>query len=130
MEFYCTDVFCKELRKLKKKKSYRDLDKIIIEKFLKVNDDLLSNRGTNLNRNHEQPYIRYANKPSAYRFYYFVFIEEKKLFLHFLHPKTGTSGAPTVTEEFISNSHTELENAIINKDIYKIGYSNNKLTFK
>ena len=100
MRIFCLDDFKVEFEKLISKKSYRDLQRELINYFFdKSVEDLKS--GTRLNNDDEIPYIKKRLRGSGgYRCYFLlIIIKDECLYLIFVHPKTGPSGSSNITDE-------------------------------
>jgi hypothetical protein len=120
MTVYCLDDFKKEFEKLKKNKSYNDIEIEIIGYFFnKSINELLS--GTRLNNSETSPYIKKRLKGrGGYRFYFLIIIKDENLFLMFVHPKTGAEGATSITEESKSHLYKKILSCIKSNDLYLV----------
>ena len=89
MDIFCLEDFKVEFEKLKGKKSYSSIEDDIIKYFFGKNAQELSS-GVRLNNSRETPYIKKRiNGSGGFRFYYLLIIKDEKLYLMFVHPKTG-----------------------------------------
>ncbi len=112
MTIFCTLEFKKEFDKLLRKKSYKSLEKALIDYFFVDNitsEDLKS--GVNLTNSNERPFIKTRIGGSGgFRCYYYLFIIDSKLYLTFVHPKSGTYGYSNTTQQ---KRKSLIENLII-----------------
>src|ERR1700685_1311951 len=99
MTIFCLDDFKTEVERLKRKNSYRDIEPDLIKYFFNTSIDKLKS-GTRLNNSEITPYIKKRiNGSGGYRIYYLLIIKEEKVYLIYVHPKTGPFGSPNITEE-------------------------------
>lgn len=120
--------FKSQIELLKRKNSYREIEKIVIDYiFDKASEDLKS--GTCLNNNLQIPFIKKRLGGSGgYRIYYLLKPKDKKLYLMFIHPKTGPYGSPNLTDEGKTEIYKEVANAIDKNNLYEVTCSENKST--
>ncbi|MBD3329465.1 hypothetical protein GF357_03155 [Candidatus Dojkabacteria bacterium] len=130
MEIYCIEEFKNEYDKLKKKKSYNTIEKDIIDYFIgKNSSDLCS--GTRLNNSEHEPYIKTRiNGSGGFRVYFLLLIKKEKLYLMFVHPKTGSMGAENITDESKTKLYKKVLKGIKTQSLYEINEEKNKLIFK
>lgn len=99
MRIFCTNYFKESFERLKGKKPYRDLEAEIIQYFFGKSVPQLTN-GTRLNQIKNKPFIKKRLQGSGgYRVYYLLLIDSEKLYLLFVHPKTGPDGSQNITDE-------------------------------
>lgn len=126
MKIYCLEDFKVEFEKLSSKKSYRDLQKEIIDYFFnKSVEDLKS--GTRLNNNDDVPYIKKRLQGSGgYRCYYLLIIKERCIYLMFVHPKTGSIGSSNITDESKTYLYKKVHKSIQNSNLYELSLNEAK----
>ena len=100
MTIFCLEEFKVAFEKLKNKKSYNSIEKDIIDYFFDKSVEELSS-GTRLNNNNEIPYIK--KRLSGFRLYFLLIIKDEKLYLMFVHPKTGALGSENITDKSKAN---------------------------
>ncbi len=129
MNIFCLEDFKIEFEKLKKKNSYSTIEKDIIEYFFNKDiQELMS--GTRLNNSDTTPYIKKRLKGSGgLRVYFLFIIKEEKLYLMFLHPKTGSLGYENITDESKAFLYKKVLECIKNNNLFMILVENNKLVF-
>ena len=130
MEIFCISDFKEAVEKLIKKKSYFSLEIEIIDHFFNKPVEGLRS-GTRLNNSPDQPYIKKRLEGSGgYRVYYLLLIKEEKVFLMFVHPKTGAYGSSNITDESKNLIYKKVYEAIKTNDLYKLENINGKIDFK
>jgi hypothetical protein len=131
MEIYCLEDFKVEFDKLKSKKSYNNLEQEIINYFFdKTANQLCS--GTRLNHSDEAPYIKKRLRGSGgFRCYFLLIIKNDKLFLMFVHPKTGSQGAENITDDSKAHLYKKVLECIETNNLYnlKLNKSKTKISF-
>lgn len=131
MEIYCIEDFKVEFEKLISKKSYNTINQDIIDYFFnKSLPELCS--GTRLNNSDETPYIKKRlSGRGGFRVYFLLIMKEERLYLMFVHPKTGSLGAENINDESKTYLYKKVLNCIKSGDLYKfeINISNNTLVF-
>jgi len=131
MEIFCIEDFKIEFEKLTSKRSYKILHQEIINYFFKKSiADLRS--GTRLNNSDETPYIKKRLGGSGgYRAYYLLIVKEDRLYLMFVHPKTGSLGSDNINDESKAYLYKKVLNCIKTGDLYKVevDVSSNNLVF-
>lgn len=112
MDIFCTARFQKEFDKLMRKRSYRTLEAEVIGYFFGKEARELSN-GTRLNQSDTEPYIKKRlNGRGGFRIYFLLLIKNDRLYLMFVHPKTGSDGAENITDESKAAIYKEVLAAI------------------
>lgn len=100
--------------------------------FGKKSADLLS--GKRLNNSTDIPYIKKRlDGKGGYRVYFLVKIAEDKLYLMFMHPKTGPDGSDNITPESKAKIYKDVLTAIKENDLYELsinGTNSSKIDFK
>lgn len=126
MKILCHEDFKVEFEKLKDKKSYRDLEKVLIDYFFnKSVDNLMS--GTRLNNSDNTPYIKKRLSGSGgYRAYFLLLIKDEQLILMFVHPKTGSVGSPNITDESKAYLYKKVLSTIESNDLYELKLNDKK----
>jgi len=131
MEIYCLEDFKVEFDKLKSKKSYNNLEQEIIDYFFdKTANQLCS--GTRLNHSDETPYIKKRLGGSGgYRCYFLLIVKNDKLYLMFVHPKTGSQGAENITDNSKAHLYKKVLECIETNKLYnlKLNKSKTEITF-
>lgn len=129
MTIYCLEEFKEEFDKLRTKKHYKTLEKDVISYFSNKTAAELSN-GTRLNNSEHEPYIKKRLSGSGgFRFYFLLIIKNDKLYLMFVHPKTGPSGSPNITDESKTLLYKKVLAAIKINDIYEMDLSGSSIVF-
>ena len=121
MELFCSYDFHQAYHKLKKNNSYREIESLILKHFFDKTPLELC-EGTLLNNRSEvNPYIKKRLKGSGgFRVYYYLYFTDGKLFLLFVHPKSGSMGVPNIDDAFKAQIIKKLPEAIKNKEIYNL----------
>ncbi len=129
MTILCLEDFKVQFEKLKKKNSYSSIENDIIGYFFnKEIPQLVS--GTRLNNSDETPYIKKRlNGSGGFRVYFLLLIKDEKLYLMFLHPKTGSLGYENITDESKALLYKKVLENIRTNDLYIVSVGNNKLIF-
>lgn len=124
MNIFCLEEFKIAFEKMKSKKSYKSIEKDIIDYFFDKSVEELSS-GTRLNNNNEIPYIKKRlNGSGGFRVYFLLIIKDEKLYLMFIHPKTGTLGSENITDESKADLYELTLDTKINTIIFeKISHS-------
>ncbi len=130
MTIFCIEDFKIQFEKLKKKNSYSSIEDDIIEYFFdKKIQDLTS--GTRLNNSDDTPYIKKRlNGSGGFRIYFLLIIKKKKIYLMFLHPKTGSLGYDNINDESKALLYKKVLECIKENNLYKVIVENKKLVFK
>jgi hypothetical protein len=132
MDIFCLEDFKVEFEKLKGKKSYSSIEDDIIKYFFGKNAQELSS-GVRLNNSSETPYIKKRiNGSGGFRFYYLLIIKDEKLYLMFVHPKTGALGSENITDESKAFLYKKVLDSIKSNDLYQLTLNeeNKKIDFK
>jgi hypothetical protein len=132
MDIFCLEDFKVEFEKLKGKKSYSSIEDDIIKYFFGKNAQELSS-GVRLNNSSETPYIKKRiNGSGGFRFYYLLIIKDEKLYLMFVHPKTGALGSENITDESKAYLYKKVLDSIKSNDLYQLTLNeeNKKIDFK
>jgi hypothetical protein len=129
MTILCLEDFKIQFEKLIKKNSYSTIEKDIIGYFFEKEIHQLTN-GIRLNNSEEIPYIKKRlNGSGGFRIYFFIIIKEDKLYLMFLHPKTGSMGYENINDQSKAILYKKVLKAIKTNDFYEVSTFNNKLIF-
>ncbi len=130
MTILCIEDFKSEFEKLKKKNSYSSIEKNIIEYFFGKEVHQLTS-GTRLNNSDDTPYIKKRlNGSGGFRLYFLLVIKDEKVYLMFLHPKTGSLGYENITDESKALLYKKVLECIKTNNLYEVTTKNNKLVFK
>jgi hypothetical protein len=129
MTILCIEDFKIQFEKLKKKNSYSSIEKDIIDYFFgKEVNELIS--GTRLNHSAETPYIKKRiNGSGGFRVYFLLIIKDEKIYLMFLHPKTGSMGYDNITDESKSLLYKKVLDNILNNQLYLLSVEENRIIF-
>jgi|SRR5690606_24648483 len=129
MDVCCLDDFKIQYEKLRSIKAYKDLQAEIINYFFdKTISDLCN--GTRLNGHSEVPYIKKRLKGSGgYRVYYLLVIKSDCIYLMFLHPKNGPSGASNIDDDFKAALYKKVLVCIKKQDYYYLRLNDDKKSF-
>lgn len=132
MNIYCLQGFKDAFDKLIRKNAYKSLEQEIKSYFFNKTIDELSS-GVNLNRNLLNPYIKKRLQGKGkFRVYFLLKIKEDNLYLMFVHSKTGTYGAPNITDEYKTSLHKDVLECIKSDNLYelKLDEKSKKISFK
>lgn len=114
------------LKNLAPKKSYRDLEKEIIDYFFEKSTEELES-GVRLNNSDDTSYIKKRLKGrGGYRCYFLLVLKNESLYLMFVHPKTGTSGSSNITDESKTYLYKKVFKSIENQDLYELNLDETK----
>lgn len=120
MTIFCLEEFKVAFGKLKNKKSYNSIEQDIIDYFFDKSVEELSS-GTRLNLNNQAPYIKKRlNGSGGFRVYFLLIIKDEKLYLMFVHPKTGTLGSENITDKSKADLYKKAVECIKNDDLYEL----------
>ncbi len=129
MEIFCLEDFKVEFEKLKKKNSYSTIEGDIIEYFFQKEITQLMS-GTRLNNSDDTPYIKKRlNGSGGFRVYFLLVIKDEKIYLMFVHPKTGSLGYENITDESKALLYKRVLESIKTNKLYKITLDTNILVF-
>ncbi len=130
MTIFCIEDFKVQFEKLKKKNSYSSIEADIIEYFFDKEIQLLTS-GTRLNNSDDTPYIKKRlNGSGGFRIYFLLVIKDEKIYLMFLHPKTGSLGYENITDDSKALLYKKVLESINTKNLYEVVVDKNKLVFK
>ncbi|RFS16082.1 hypothetical protein [Emticicia sp. C21] len=122
MDIYCIEEFKNEYERLIRKKSYKELEKEIIEHFL-LGDPQSIITGKRLNNSADRPYIKKRLDGSGgYRVYFYAVIYNECIYLMFVHPKTGSLGGENITDEAKAMFYKSVLHCIENRLLYKLSH--------
>ena len=129
MKIFCIEDFKTEFDNLIKKKSYYSSEIELYDYFKnKEIPNIFS--ATNLNNDPKRPYLKKRLEGrGGYRIYYYVLILEAKVYLGFIHPKTGAYGKETLNPKEIKENFKKILYSIKNNDLYEIIFEDKKLKF-
>lgn len=106
MQFFFQQTFIDSIKKLLKKKSYRDCESALIKSIFELSDEEIHaiSEAYRLNPSGKNPItkLRVAadkGKSSSYRLYAFVIIKDGNFYIGHLYPKTGPKGKEALTEK-------------------------------
>lgn len=129
MRIFCLEDFKIGFEKMRKKNSYSSIENDIIDYFFNKDIQELTS-GTRLNNSDSTPYIKKRLKGSGgFRVYFLLIIKEEKLYLMFLHPKTGSLGYENITDQSKALLYKKVLEGIKNKSLFTVTEENNKLVF-
>lgn len=142
MQFFFQQSFINSIKKLLKKKAYRDCEAALIKSIFELSDEELFalSEAFRVNPSGENPIakLRVANnrgKSSSYRLYVFVIIRNGKINFGHLYPKTGPKGQEAlsakeenvVIKSLLGEVKSEsLKKVFLDKQKQKICYSKDK----
>ena len=130
MEIFCIEDFKIQFEKLKKKSSYSSIEEDIIAYFFGKEIAQLTS-GTRLNNSDDTPYIKKRlNGSGGFRIYFLLLIKAGKVYLVFLHPKTGSLGYDNITDKSKAVLYKRTLDGIKTNNLYEVTVSNSKLVFK
>jgi hypothetical protein len=126
MEIYSTEEFKGQIEQLRRKNAYRGIDEDIIKYFFgKTAEELKS--GRRLNLSDTAPYIKTRiNGSGGYRAYYLLLIKDDKLYLMFIHPKSGPLAASNMTTEGKAEIYKDILRDIKTKNLYDVSHNAKK----
>lgn len=130
MTIFCLEDFKVQFEKLKKKNSYSTIEEEIIEYFFEKNIQQLIS-GSRLNNSNEIPYIKKRlSGRGGFRIYFLLVIKHEKIYLMFLHPKTGSLGYENITDDSKALLYKKVLESIKTRNLYEVFVVKNKLVFK
>lgn len=130
MTIFCLEDFKIQFEKLKKNNSYSSIEKDIIEYFFDKEISQLAS-GTRLNNSDDIPYIKKRlNGSGGFRIYFLLVIKNERVYLMFLHPKTGSLGYENITDDSKALLYKKVLEGIQTNNLYELTIINNKLSFK
>ncbi len=132
MKIYCTPDFKSRIEKLSKNKSYKNINTCVGDHFFLERNENKFKNGSNLNSSQKFPFIKARLEGSGgYRvYYYYYFIMDERIYLSYIHPKTGSKGISNIGNKFKSDLIANTAKHISeNKLLFELKYDNNTLTF-
>lgn len=130
MTIFCLEDFKIQFEKLKKNNSYSSIEKDIIEYFFDKEISQLAS-GTRLNNSDDIPYIKKRlNGSGGFRIYFLLVIKNERVYLMFLHPKTGSLGYENITDDSKALLYKKVLEGIQTNNLNELTIINNKLSFK
>jgi hypothetical protein len=130
MIIFCLEEFKVQFDKLKKNNSYSSIEADIIEYFFNKEIQQLTS-GTRLNNSNDTPFIKKRlNGSGGFRIYFLLIIKNEKVYLIFLHPKTGSLGYENITDDSKALLYKKVLECIKSNNLYEVVVDNNKLDFK
>lgn len=129
-KIYCIQEFKDQVEKLRKSKSYSDLDRLLIE--------ALSNKtieqfklGVLLNASETTPFIKKdIGGRSGYRLYYLAIIVKECIYIAFIHPKTGRDGSPNIRDNAKALFQKRIVECIKTGDLYRLNLAEKLISFE
>jgi hypothetical protein len=130
MKIFCIQEFKDAFDKLISNKSYKTIEKDLIDYFFNKKFQELCN-GTRLNNSTETPYIKKRlNGSGGFRFYFLLIMKDENLYLMFVHPKTGSMGAENITDESKAYLYKKVLSNIKTNDLFELSLDkSNKILF-
>ena len=118
MEIFCIEDFKIQFEKLISKKNYSIMKQEFIDYFFdKSTTELYS--GTRLNNSIETPYIKKRlGGAGGFRIYFLLIMKDERLYLMFVHPKTGSMGYENIDDKSKAHLYKEVLRCIISKELY------------
>lgn len=130
MEIYCLQEFKSKFEKLKKKNSYLSIEREIIDNFFGKKPLDFFKQGSRITGTAEIPFIKKRISGSGgWRIYYLLLIKDGKLYLMYIHPKTGSMALENIGENFEKTLYDEILSCIKSNDIFRLTVENYKLIF-
>lgn len=108
MIVYCTEEFACEFNKIKKKKQYRDFEKLVLEYFLDNPFEIIATGDKLFGPNHI-PFIK-KRIPDAggYRLYFLADTVTQNIYISFTHPKKEPLGFANISERKKKELHDSI----------------------
>jgi hypothetical protein len=129
MIILCLDEFKNEFEKLIRNNSYSSIEIDIIEYFFNKNIQELSS-GIRLNNSDTIPFIKKRIKGrGGYRFYFLLIIKDEKLYLLFVHPKSGSLGFENIADELKTLLYKKVLECIKSDNLFSVTVNKEKLIF-
>jgi hypothetical protein len=129
MIILCLDEFKNEFEKLIRNNSYSSIEIDIIEYFFNKNIQELSS-GIRLNNSDTIPFIKKRIKGrGGYRFYFLLIIKDEKLYLLFVHPKSGSLGFENIADELKTALYKQVLECIKSDNLFAVTVNKEKLIF-
>jgi hypothetical protein len=129
MTVFALEEFKIEFDKLKKKNSYATIEKEIISYFFSDNPSQI-NSGVRLNNSDTVPYIKKRlNGSGGLRIYFLLIILDEKVYLMFVHPKTGSLGYDNISDKSKGWLYKKALNDIESNNLFLLTVVNDELKF-
>lgn len=126
---YCIEAFKKQVLKLRKNNSYKDIDQLLVQ-FLRDKRIDQFRTGTLLNKSSTHPYIKHDIRGrSGYRLYYLAIIVHERVYLAYIHPKTGSRGATNTTNEARAAFYESVTDAVSRGTLYEVKLGDKRINF-
>jgi hypothetical protein len=126
---FCIEEFKVAVEKLRKNKSYKDIDSLVIE-ALKDRPVESFRRGPLLNSSQNSPYLKLRiGGRGGYRMYFIAAIVRGCVYIAFIHPKKGSLGSANITDEARARFQRRIFECIQSDELYKVGLEGPLLTF-
>lgn len=120
MDIFCLSEFKEAFEKLKTKKSYKTIEQELISYFFGKNSKELCS-GVRLNNSRETPFIKKRlGGRGGFRFYFLLILKKDKLYLMFVHAKSGTLGADNITDKSKAMLYKKVLTCIQTNDLFKL----------
>jgi len=130
MKIFCIEGFKVAFEKLLSRKSYKTIEKDIIDYFFDKDITEICS-GTRLNNSDDCPYIKKRLKGSgSFRLYYYIIIKNDCLCMMFVHPKTDSLGSLNITDEHKANIYKDVLESIKANYLYFVSKVENKIVFE
>jgi hypothetical protein len=130
MTILCIEDFRAQFEKLMRKNAYSSIEEDIIKYFFDKDIHHLTS-GTRLNNSDDTPYIKKRlNGSGGFRIYFLFIIKNEKVYLMFIHPKTGSLGYENITDESKALLYKKVLECIKTNNLYEVTVDNMKLVFK
>lgn len=130
MEIFCLEGFKDEFEKLKKNNSYSDLESVVIDTFFNKKPQDFFKSGSKITGSMDSPYIKKRLGGSGgYRCHYLLLIKDEKLYLMYIHPKTGSKGIDNTNANFEKQLYKEIYESIKTGNYYKLSVDKKSLIF-
>lgn len=129
MIIFCLDEFKNQFEKLIRNNSYSSIEIDIIEYFFNKNIQELSS-GIRLNNSDAIPFIKKRVKGrGGFRFYFLLIIKDEKLYLLFVHPKSGSLGFENIADELKTLLYKKVLECIKSDNLFVVTVNKEKLMF-
>ena len=104
-----------------RKRKYRCIETHIIDFFFTDCSIDKLKTGTRLNGHSPNPFIKKRLGGSGgFRMYYYLLIKDSRVYLSFVHPKTGKMGADNIDPKSIAHLISETALAIESQELFKV----------
>ena len=126
---YCIEAFKKQVEKLRKNNSHKDINRVLFQFLNHKNIDQFRT-GTLLNKSISHPYIKHdIDGRGGYRLYYLAVIVKECLYLAYIHPKTGSYGSSNTTHEARAEFYRLVAEAIETGALYQVKLASERIAF-